>query len=253
MIENLIVSGCSFTETTTSGWADQISNKFKPKKFINLAKSGSGNFYIADSLIQCLLTEKLVPSKTLILVMWTGMTRKDICVSKDYFKILDQTSSTKKYDQYYALSGGIQGSWQLDLNRSNVFKWFIHPLFDSLYKATDYASLSHDTLSNMISTKSFLELHGYNYRFMSYVNYWGVGPQQVSPNLDFNIKEFIPNDPLLGLVGDEWIWADDDNMCFYEFSKQRNLLSDDNFHPSEDAHKLFADTVILPQLQGYFK
>ena len=253
MIKNLIVSGCSFTETVDRGWADEVSDKFKPKNFINLAKSGAGNFYIADSLVQCLVTEKLVPSETIVLVMWSGMTRKDICVSKDYSKILDRISSTTRYDQYYAHSGGIAGTWQSDTNRSTVFKWFIHPLFDALYKATDYASCSHDTLSNMVSTKSFLELQGYNYRFMSYVNYWGTGPHEVSPNMDFNIKEFIPNDPLLGLLGDKWIWADGNNMCFYEFAKQRNLLMDDNFHPSEQAHKLFADTVILPQLQGYVK
>jgi hypothetical protein len=253
MIKNLVVSGCSFTETRSGGWADQVAEKIKFEKFINLAKSGAGNFYIADSLVQCLATEKLVPDETLVLVMWTGITRKDICVSEDYFKILDKISGVIQYDQCYALSGGIAGTWQADINRSNIFKWFIHPLFDALYKATDYASFSHDTLSNMISTKSFLELHGYNYRFMSYVNYWGTGPQQVSPNLDFNIKEFIPNDPLLGLIGDKWIWADNNNMCFYEFAKQKNLLTDDNFHPSQEGHNLFAKTVILPQLQEYFE
>ena len=50
MIENLIVSGCSFTQGNQS-WANVVAEDFAIKKLVNLATPAAGNCYIANSII----------------------------------------------------------------------------------------------------------------------------------------------------------------------------------------------------------
>ena len=259
MIKNFVVTGCSFTQSL--GWAQEVVETVKQNychslNYTNLATSGAGNFYIADSLAYFLTKNNLDPAETLVMVMWSGVSRKDITVSDDFYSMVNSPASSAKQDLvHYVISGGQIGSWQSEVMfpRSSSFKWFLRPIFENLYKSSDEASMAHDTLSAMIRTKDFLEHRGYHYKFMSYVNYWGTSPGHISNNLDFNIPACVPDHPFLNALGDQWIWADDNKNCVYEYAKELNLLEpSDGFHPTKEAYKRFTKEFIMPNIQGLF-
>lgn len=237
MIRNIIISGCSFT---CFGWPDAVRAEFYLDNFINLARIGAGNQYISDSLINCLATEKYLPEETLVLVMWSGVTRKDLMVSDEFYQMVDYPFKESIYGQNYIFSGGEMGSWQsADL---------IKPLFKPWYQATDKKTMGHESLMCISHTKGWLEAHEFNYKFMSYVDYWGSDDKTVSPNLDFNLGNHAAGDPLLTDLGTQWIWAQDDAKCLYELAGKHDELSPDRFHPSPKISEYLAREFIIPRL-----
>jgi hypothetical protein len=246
MIKNLVVSGCSFTQTPVGylNWSAYLRNTIPEVNYVNHGRSGAGNNYIADSMMKYLLKEKPDPQETLIMVMWTGVTRFDFNISKDYYNLLEGwINKEHNQDTHYVCSTGIGGLWPPVLK----------PLFSSLYKATDYKALASNTLFQMCSLKNFLENCGYRYKFMSYVNYWNQPKDWYSPNLDFSIGYYDGDDPLLSNLGNHWIWVNENKDCLYEFAKSRNMLQEDNFHPTPKAQELFFNEIIKPHIEGYLK
>jgi hypothetical protein len=148
-------------------------------------------------------------------------------------------------NQYYLFSGGELGTWSTDS--------FIRPLFSNIYKTLNFQTLAHNTLSNMLRTKNYLESRRYNYQFLSYVNYWKDTKDYVS-DMDYSLAYYASTNPLYHEVClSNWIFSDDNQKCLYEFSKERKLLEADNFHPNKQAHYQFADEVIIPNIKRYFQ
>lgn len=259
MIKNLITTGCSFSEGTK--WpkkvVDAVYETYGCKlNWYNLGKASAGNFYIADSLITYLSKQPLDPTETLVLVMWSGVSRKDIIVSAEFGQLLQTNQNHIQQNNFhYALSGGQVGSWQSEVlfPRTNTYRWFLRPIFENLYKCADNASMAHETLSHMLRTKDFLELRNFNYKFMSYVNYWKNTDGWVSENLDFNIPYVVPDHPFLNQLGDHWIWTDENKNCLYEHACATTSLESDGFHPTNQANKDFAWRFIMPNIKGYFE
>ena len=249
MIKNLIVGGCSFTQTDHNNWSLETLNHYGPMNHINLARPAAGNFYISDSLIQCLMTEKLNPEETLVLIMWSGVGRTDIIVSDEFYKLVKPIWKTSCYDRNYVFSGGLS-NWQTDKDSD---KWFVAPIFDNIYKTQDYTSLAKNKLSNIIKTKDFLIANGYNFEFMSYVDYWQDTEEILSPNLDFSITYYNGDDIALKNLSQHWIWTNKKTECFYEYARRKNLISSDNFHPSEEGHVKFAKDIVIPSIKKYFE
>jgi hypothetical protein len=89
----VLVSGCSFAEDLTP-----IIKKHIPDPVVvNLAQSGVGNRYIADSVVMATAREKF----DLVYVSWTGLSRYDVCVSSEN-KELFKTWAQQKFlfDKY---------------------------------------------------------------------------------------------------------------------------------------------------------
>lgn len=244
MIRNLVVSGCSFTKTTYENeWALALVKEFDPEVHVNLAESGAGNHYIADSLQHYLTNSKLNPRETLVLVMWSGPSRIDLTVADEYYNMLQTPYKTSVLGKNYVFSGGELGNWQSDT--------MLRPVFENLYKTKNFNTLAQDTITNIIQTRDFLKHKGYSFWFMSYVNYWQLTPEYVS-DMDLSIGYYAPE---LASVSDDgnWVWINDNKDCFYEYAKTRQLISSDGFHPDEQAHQEFARQFLVPKIKGYFK
>lgn len=245
MIKNFVVSGCSFTQTITDGWTLPILREYGPFGHINLAKSAAGNYYISNSIIDCLLTTELVPEETLVIVMWSGVSRLDNRVSTEYYNRVSYTHKTNSYRQNYIFSGGRLGTWNTDM--------MVKPLFHNQYITLDEQALGRSTLVNILNTENFLKTKGYNYKFMSYVNYWEDTPDPVA-DMDFNIPYYCKNDSLLTYIDfSNWIFADSNKNCLYEYAKNATLLDSDNFHPSERGYAQFATDIVIPNIRNFFK
>lgn len=243
MIKNFIASGCSFTDYPNQNWPCVIAKKYNPACHYNLARGAAGNYYIAESVIQCLENEKFNPKETLVIIMWSGYYRLDLQVTEQFFKMLEQYPWKKEiYKNYYVFSGGQLGGWQNDP--------LLKKLFKSLYTILNHEILANQTLNHMLRTRLYLEHHGYNYKFLSFVNYWQDTKELISRQ-DYSLNIFnnlLSNEVLKA----NWIFINDKKDCFYEFAKERGLLLDDNFHPNNQAHEEFSHQHIMPHIEKYF-
>ena len=66
--------GCSFTKYKWLTWADLISDQFD--EYQNWGKTGAGNHFILNSLIECHQRNKLTKDDTVI-ICWTNVDRED--------------------------------------------------------------------------------------------------------------------------------------------------------------------------------
>ncbi len=244
MIKNFIASGCSFTQGMHGhNWPNIIAQKYNPAWHRNLARGAAGNYYIAESVINCLNTEKFNPKETLVIIMWSGYYRLDLQVTEQIFKMLeDYQYKTEMYKNHYVFSGGQLGGWQNNLLLKNLFK--------SLYAVIDHEILANQTLNHMLRTQLYLEHYGYNYKFLSFINYWQDAKELISRQ-DYSLKIF--NNLLYDkILKANWIFNNDKKDCFYEFAKERGLLFADNFHPNNQAQTEFAHQRIIPHIEKYF-
>lgn len=244
MIKNLIVSGCSFTQADYN-WALGTIEKVGALNHINLARSAAGNTYICDSVIDCLLTERPNPEETLVLVMWSGLTRKDLIVPKIIYDDIQYKHKSQCYQSYYVFSGGQLGTWNTDT--------MIKPAFSGTYRLDNEITFGRETLRNIIKLQEFLTARRYKFKFMSYVNYWEDTEKPIG-DMDFSLTHYLKYDTWYQSVDfSKWIFADSQKNSIYEYTKQHQLFEDDGFHPNRQAHQEFAYKYIYPAVKHYFQ
>lgn len=244
MIKNLIVSGCSFTQAEYN-WALALIHKIPGLGHVNLACSAAGNTYICDSVIDCLLTTDCNPDETLVLVMWSGVTRKDLITSDVVYQNLQYKYKAESHGSCYVFSGGELGTWNEDPIVKIAFK--------SLYKMENENTMGKESLRNMVKLQEFLTAHRYKFKFMSYVNYWEDTADKIG-DMDFSLTHYLKYDHWYrALDFSNWIFMDEQKNGIYEYTKQHGLFLDDNFHPNDQAHKEFAHKYIYPQIKHYFQ
>lgn len=70
----LFTFGCSFTQYFWPTWADIVGQEFE--SYENWGQSGGGNQFIFNSLIECIVKNKISKNDTVI-IMWTNISRED--------------------------------------------------------------------------------------------------------------------------------------------------------------------------------
>lgn len=98
MKKRLFTFGCSFTNYHWPTWADILSHEYD--EFQNWAQVGCGNHFIFYSLIECIQRNKITADDT-VAIMWTGITREDRYVDKQWKPMgsvfLEETSYPREY------------------------------------------------------------------------------------------------------------------------------------------------------------
>jgi len=243
VIKNLVTSGCSFTMGDQS-WTTVIQNELNIPRLFNLGSSGAGNRYIVNSVIDTIQYNQLLPQDTFVLVMFSGPARFDEIVSGEYWYLLsDYHWKTKLHtgeDGYWIHSGGRGNSWQ---DHNETVKLFIQK-----YVVSDPLTICKETLVAILALENFLQSRGFEYRFMSYVNYWTSDKESVAQG-DFSLTHFCSHLPAYQEINfDKWIFSNDKKDCLYEFCFANHYLKEDNFHPTSFGHQEFAKNVILTQI-----
>jgi hypothetical protein len=72
--KRLFVFGCSMTNYEWPTWADILSTEIQT--YYNYGKSGGGNLFIANSLVEANITHKF-DKDDLVMVMWSSVSRED--------------------------------------------------------------------------------------------------------------------------------------------------------------------------------
>ncbi len=225
LIKNLIVNGCSFTYETPTSWATTIQKYLEPVYYNNLAFSGAGNTYICNGTVELLESIKLPPNETLVIIMWSGIGRKDIRISNDW---VDQFEFT---NHGYLFSGGVGAGW----THNKVTR----QLFEKWYSLSDEESMCKDSVVHFKLLESYLNLKGYRYLFTSYFDYWlSTKFNWISGDIciPYSFKEY-------NYDYSNWI-----TPCLGEYAYNKNGL-DKTFHPTQDCHQQYAEEIILPFLR----
>ena len=255
MIKNLLVNGCSFTAQVRSPgakdsivpWADHVAHHFHVPEcdYMNWAQGGAGNFYIANSTIDRIESAGLKPNDTLILVMWSGLSRKDIRISQEYFEILQDYNCKNSIDgNYYLCSGGAVNSW-----------WHhpaVKPCFFNVYRASNWQSLVRDSISYIMHLQNYLESKQFRYKFLSFINYWQA--DRILPvDQEYVIERVFCQQELQTKIDfSKWIFVNQDKDGLYEYALLLGDVQDDGFHPAARAHESFAKNIVIPKLVEYF-
>jgi len=234
---NLIVSGCSFTYWIYKTWADYTADYFG-YNLIQQGHPGAGNTYIRRSITDYIIQNDSTPTNTLVMVMWSGLSRLGLEVSRNFVDLSKNfMRDTKNINKmFFVESGGMHGHWHDNPYTKNYF--------NNLYKLTDKDTYLNNTIDNIIMLKAFLEYKGIPYYFMSHCDTFTTEEEWIKD--DYTAKGCDPYYDCSRLIDDHWIFNNNDSI--YSFAKKINGFSEDNYHPSTETHEKFFTEAILPRL-----
>jgi hypothetical protein len=245
MIENLIVNGCSFTDDQSHPtWATFVAKECGlDNSYYNIAAVAAGNYYICTSTIDFLEREKFNPANTMVIIMWSGTGRKDLSITEEWwYHLMDDYQFGRNHNgQCYIFSGGLTNSWTQNKNTKKIFEW--------LYKLSDPTSICHENIINFINLENYLKVHGYQYKFTSYVNYWNPDTESNFNSGNYSIGYFLNDQPIYQNYDFlNWFFINDQRDCLAEFAKNLNAL-DNTGHPTTKGHYEFAKNIVVPHIK----
>jgi len=263
-----IFGGCSFTDMPGS-WARVIQEEVLGKTpSRNVSKSGSGNRFIANAVIDCALKaerEGYVPD---ISVMWSAPSRvefpiheKDTPFASQLFnrnKLADNDFNPGLFctesalgefqritENYWLLNGGIvseKTKWSdiegIDLQYVDAFRSYMHYFWNQ-------NNMWQQTLTNILLVQQMCELKGWDYRFTTFRAYvkeyktWCAN-QFVTLQDEINWKKFL--------------FTNIEDGGLREYTLDNLNTWDDGYdnHPSHEAHKDFVYNFWLLHHKGVY-
>jgi hypothetical protein len=186
----------------------------------------------------------LNPNETLIIIMWSGLSRMDLPMSKEWYKhIKFGEYSCCKTDGigYWINSGGMSGSWK----NSKIAQ----DIFNNVYKITDPVDYCLKNLRYFIMMESYLKTRGYKFLFTSFINYWHTTHSynrliHSEPNIGYHCKDY----PIFQRFDfNNWFFINDRQDTICEFAMTHGPRGD--VHPSDKMHQKFAEEIVLPRVQ----
>jgi hypothetical protein len=96
-----------------------------------------------------------------------------------------------------------------------------------------------ESLVHFLNLENYLKVHGYQYKFTSYCNYWN-GDEYNKFSGDYNISYFCQTLPIFKKFDfSNWFFLNDNKDCLGEYAHSINQM-DETWHPTQLAHENFA-------------
>lgn len=266
-----VFGGCSFTDMPRS-WARYIQEHIlsESKNSKNCAKSGAGNRFIATAAIDTALraAEKgFLPDVT---IMWSGPNRFEIPIHEnetpyvyDIFQSNKMLGNDFNPGTFYHtdIIGDIDRStlnnfWIMQCSKvTDNTRWSHKKHIDKEYVETflrfqqylwNLNAQWHNTLTSILEVQWLCESKGWPYRFMTFREGLGEFVQHCAPQFK-SLQDSVN--------WNNWIFTDNNYGGLREFTLNTINTWDDGYdnHPSHDAHKLFVDEFLLPQLPEVYQ
>ena len=147
----LLLSGDSWMANKTN-WFDEI---FDYNEYVNLSVRGSGNKWIAESIISYILDNQDVDY---VFVNWSGLNRVDIplpLITPDLGESKQRTTSTTKYWT------NIMAPWRDKESKIHIEEKIIR----MMYQEKGYTSVKNQSLLNIVALQDFLKNRNIDYLF----------------------------------------------------------------------------------------
>ncbi len=226
----VLVAGCSFAEDLTP-----IIKKHIPGAIItNLAQSGVGNKYIADSVVVATARDKF----DVVYISWTGLSRYDVCISPEN-KELFKTWSAQKFlfDKYYICTGGVGGWDHLDHSFANM-------LFKNYHTFVDHEQLYYNSILEIIKTQGYLKSRGIPAYHTCMLNQFVADPEVMTRHTcEYGSQRFPSLQKLIDQI-DFGNWILEDQQGIFENCARLGLLSNDGFHPNEQGYSYWINKFV---------
>jgi len=232
-IQNLIVSGCSFTynnhETLALTWPYYLRDLGGFDQVLDCSLPGAGNSHITDSLQWALEVDRPNPANSLVIVMWSG------CDRDDY--ICSDSNDNKQYPFSFrytnSVISGIGGGMNAQSKGNTI---------NGLKNLEQTKTLESRSIENYLYINSlwhYLKNSKYKFIFLNFLD--GNLP---SRTCHFDIANYLPT-----TIKNHYNSMFTKLTDLYTWSLKNDLLSGDDFHPSVNGHLDLTRTVLLPKLQ----
>lgn len=235
-IKNLVVSGCSFTynnhDTAAVTWPYCLRDLGGFEQVFDTSMPGVGNYHIANSLIWSLELEPMDTRDSLVIVMWSGNDRDDY---------ITPSSNINHYPFEYRYTADVMSAMAGAANtraRGNTKR-----SAREFFAVKTPESKAVENYLYIAQTWNYLQNQGYRTVFLNYLD-----PAIPSRTSHFDIRPYLPArlqknlDHMMSDIQDP-----------YSFSIRRDLLWDDDLHPSPDGHLSWTREVLVPQLKQILK
>lgn len=237
--KNLVVSGCSFTHTLSSKvpttWPYYFRDLATFQEVFSCAVPGAGNYFISQSVIWGLETNKLPPDQTLVVVMWSGHDREDGIFSSNAI----DNDSNFVYHFTNNVSHGMTGG--SSRNGDGNTRWFG---YRDIHKFKSFESRAVENAIWKIQLKRYLDACGYQSIFVDFLD-----PAVPNRTNNFDIVKFLPD-----TIKETYSSIMDPVQDIYSFCLKRMLLSNDDFHPSPDGNLAWTREILIPYCEnGLYK
>ena len=244
-MKNLLTFGCSFTDSDDelisapnetpikyrephTSWSVELA-RLTDSNPICKGKGAVGNFYITNRIYDTVDDS----DNSVVIVMWSGIDRVDIAVSKREFYYFDKQNIRDNW-----LHSG--GKILFDNSKTKDRYW--HNYYRTYHTEEDSYT---QTLQHIIGAQEFLSNRKIPYLFLTYKDIF-TGRKRIyerAKNLENHInwdKFHFPN----GKFGGEFEWVKDNNLTWAE----------DGVHPSSESHRKFAEYLYnLDEYRYLFK
>ena len=244
-MKNLLTFGCSFTDSDDelisapnetpikyrephTSWSVELA-RLTDSNPICKGKGAVGNFYITNRIYDTVDDS----DNSVVIVMWSGIDRVDIAVSKREFYYFDKQNIRDNW-----LHSG--GKILFDNSKTKDRYW--HNYYRTYHTEEDSYT---QTLQHIIGAQEFLSNRKIPYLFLTYKDIF-TGRKRIyerAKNLENHInwdKFHFPN----GKFGGEFEWVKDNNLTWNE----------DGVHPSSESHRKFAEYLYnLDEYRYLFK
>jgi hypothetical protein len=221
--KKLLVSGCSFTynnsESFLCSWPYYLKELAGFAQVYDCSQSGAGSNHIFNSVINEIETNSEINcDDTLIVVMWSGLSRTDVIATNDITRSWHQMSNYD-FDQKFStfsIFNQVVGDRSIPADLCTRYKKLI---------STD--AQIYESCLKIIALEAYLRQKGFSFVFTS----WQDPTQELNlVSIGSMIKPRLESLDYLG-----------------EFSMARNLIEEDG-HPTPDGYLCWTREKLLPYL-----
>ena len=223
--DNLLVSGCSFTwnnsESAICSWPYYLRDLVGFKQIFDCSQSGAGTNHIFNSVVNEIETNPAInPESTLIIIMWSGLTRTDVIAHKDVTAEYHHMSNYNFNDKFSTLS--------LPNNVGN-FRYPVDQLAKTYKLFVDTDAQIYESMLKILALESYLQNKKFKFLFTSWMN---PRPELVRINSPLGTRVFSLLDSITYL----------DEYASYNGQKQRDG------HPTPDGYLEWTRNHLIPYL-----
>jgi hypothetical protein len=225
----ILVAGCSFCLELEP----ILQEKFSGCRVTNLSHAAAGNKFIADSVVAATAREKF----DLIYVSWSELSRLDVVVD-DHSYFHNWMAKGSISQSKYIFTGGI-ASW--DHHKHT----YADMIFTGIHKFIDQEQLHYLSLLEMLKIQNYLKSLETPHYFSTIMNQFNETLMEpaTKESGEVSARNFPNNNVLIEKLNIQ-NWILDQGLGEFEACYNKNLISNDRFHPTIQGYEYWMDLLV---------